>query len=284
MKQLENKVAVITGSSRGIGFAIAKAFVSEGAKVVIASRSAADVKQAVSLLDENGHLAVGMAVDVSQLDQVQSLANLAMERFEKMDIWVNNAGTAGPYGATIDLSPDAFVQVIQSNIMGTYHGSRTAMRIFLNQGYGKLINLLGHGYKGAVPFQNAYASSKAWVRAFTQNLAQETKISEVGVFAFNPGLVMTDLVTEVDAIEGMQERLKNFPVVLRLFAREADVPARKAVWIASSATDGKTGLEISVSSTGTVVSSLMREVWERMLRKHSPEPKVNIKPIPPADG
>ena len=104
--------------------------------------------------------------------------------------------------------------------------------------------MLGFGAKGAAPFQNAYGSSKAWVRRFTQSLAQETKDSGVGVFAFSPGMVLTDLLTHVEVIQGSEPRLKNFPVVLRILAKPPEAVTEKAVWLASSATDGKTGLEV----------------------------------------
>ena len=118
------------------------------------------------------------------------------------------------------------------------------MRRFLDQGSGKLINLLGHGWKGPVPWQNAYSASKAWVRSFTLALAEETKqsgASGVGIYAFNPGMVLTELLTDVEVIEGSEEKLRRFPTIVRMWAKPPEVPAAKAVWIASAATDGKTG-------------------------------------------
>jgi len=181
--ELRGKVAVITGGTRGIGLAIARSFAEQGAAVVLASRSQKAVDAAVELIQRQGGQAAGMAVDVAQYAQVQSLLRLALSQFGRLDIWVNNAGTAGPYGPTLDLCTRAFSEVVQTNILGVYHGSRAAMLHFVAQGSGKLINLLGHGYKGPVPWQNAYSASKAWVRSFTKALAEEYKDSGVGVFA-----------------------------------------------------------------------------------------------------
>ena len=204
MGNLQDKVAVITGGTRGLGLAIAQAYAAEGAAVVVASRSAEAVDQAVRDWLTTGANARGRAVDMGRLEEVEALAELAVQAFGRIDIWVNNAGTAGPYGPTLEISPQAFNQVVQTNILGVYYGSRVALKHFLPQRSGKLINLLGHGFRNPVPYQNAYASSKAWVRSFTLALADETQGSGVGVFAFNPGMVLTDLLTNVEVVEGSQ--------------------------------------------------------------------------------
>ena len=222
--------------------------------MVVASCTRASVDEAVSAL---GGQAAGMAVDVSDLAQVRALADLAVARFGRLDIWVNNAGSAGPYGPTMGFPPDTFLQVIHTNIVGTYNGSYTAMRHFLPRRSGKLINLLGHGYKEPLPDQNVYGSSKAWVRSFTKALAEENRGSGVGVYAFNPGMVLTDLLTDIDVIEGSEEKLKAFPTILAMWARPASVQ-EKIVWLASGATDGQTGLEVSLHSTGRVLGGAAR--------------------------
>ena len=275
MQKLIGKVAVITGGTRGIGMAIAKAYIAEGASVVIASRSKKSVDEATEQLQRSGGKAVGMPVNVSEYSQVCSLKRLAIETFGGVDIWINNAGTAGPYGPTAEFTPQAFYQVIQTNIFGVFNGSHTAIQTFLKQDSGKLINLLGHGYKSSVPYQNAYASSKSWVRAFSKNLAKEIKNSGVGVFTLNPGLVSTELLTDLEVIRGSEDKLKVFPTVIRLLAKPPMVPSEKAVWLASSATDGKNGLEVSVSNPGTIIASLFQEAYRKI--KHRPTMDVNIK-------
>ena len=179
---LQGKTAVITGSTRGLGLAIAQAYAAEGANVVISSRSISAVQQTVDLLKDNGLRAAGLATDVAELSQVQSLAKFAVQTFGQVDIWVNNAGIAGPYGPTDALDPRVFAGIVQTNIMGTYHGSTTALRLFKQQGSGKLINLLGMGYNKPAPWQNGYGSSKVWIRNFTKALAEENGIFPVSVF------------------------------------------------------------------------------------------------------
>lgn len=241
MGTLDNKVAVITGGSRGIGLAIAHTLVSEGAAVVLAARSLETVQQAVAEISAQGGKASGIICDVSKLDQVYALREHALKTFGRLDIWINNAGVSGPYGPTLGLAPEDFHKVVQTNILGVYHGSRVAMQHFQNQRAGKLVNLVGAGASSPTPYQSAYGSSKAWVKSFTLALAKETRESGVGVFAFQPGMVLTDMLLNVHVISGHEHRLKVFPKVIRALARPPEAPAKKLAWVVSSATDGKTG-------------------------------------------
>ena len=278
---LQNKVAVITGSSRGLGYAIAEAYAREGAKVVIASRTQTAVDKAVRRLRENGAQAEGLACDVSDLQQVEALAEFAVQKFGSLDIWVNNAGLSAPYGPTAHLPSESFQSVIDTNITGTYNGSVTAMRHFARQKSGKLINLLGRGDKGAVPLQNAYSSSKVWVRNFTKALAKEYANSGVDVFGFNPGLVRTDMISNIEAVSGYEHRLNPLRYVTMLWGNDADVPAAKAVWIASPATDGKNGLQISVLTTHFMIARIIKQTFRWLTQKPSELMDLNITSIEP---
>jgi len=259
MGVLDGKVAVITGGTRGLGLAIAEAFAAAGAAVVLGSRSQDAVAAAVCRVAAAGAKASGLPIDVGRMGDVEVLAAHAVRSFGPIDIWVNNAGVAGPYGPTLGLAPEAFQRVLQTNVVGVYNGSRVAVLHFLARGSGKLINVLGNGYNRPLPWQNAYGSSKAWIRSFTLALAKETKDCGVGVFAFHPGLMLTDLVTDLEVVEGHQARLAVFPAILRMWAKPPEVPARRAVWLASSATDGKTGLTVRVSSPWSLLAGAARE-------------------------
>jgi NAD(P)-dependent dehydrogenase (short-subunit alcohol dehydrogenase family) len=278
---LQNKVAAITGSSRGLGYAIAEAYAREGAKVVIASRTQTAVDRAVRKLRENGAQAEGLACDVSDLRQVEALAEFAVRKFGRLDIWVNNAGLSAPYGPTAHLPSESFQSVIDTNITGTYNGSVTAMRHFAKQKSCKLINLLGRGDKGAVPLQNAYSSSKVWVRNFTKALAKEYANSGVDVFGFNPGLVRTDMLSNIEAVSGYEHRLNPLRYVTMLWGNDADVPAEKAVWLASSATDGKNGLQVSVLTTHFMIARLVKQAFHWLTRKPDEMMDLNITSIEP---
>jgi NAD(P)-dependent dehydrogenase (short-subunit alcohol dehydrogenase family) len=278
---LQNKVAVITGGSRGLGYAIAEAYAREGAKVVIASRTQNAVDKAVRKLRENGAHVEGLACDVANLHQVEALAEFAVNKFSRLDIWINNAGLSAPYGPTAHIPSDDFQSVIDTNITGTYNGSVTAMRYFVKQKSGKLINLLGRGDKGSVPLQNAYSSSKVWVRNFTQALAKEYAGSGVDVFSFNPGLVRTEMLSHVEAVRGFEEKLNPLRYVTMLWGNDADVPAAKAVWLASSATDGKNGLQVTVLTTRFMLTRAIKQAFRWLAQKPNEMMELNITSVEP---
>ena len=280
MGLLDNKVAVVTGGTRGLGLAIAQACAREGAAVMIASRSNTSVEKAIALLKASGAAAAGLACDVGDWAQVQALADRAIKAYGHFDIWVNNAGLSAPYGPSIDVSIDKFETVLRTNIFGTYYGSRAALKHFLPRRAGKLINLLGRGDKEPVPLQNAYASSKAWIRNFTLALAKEYKDSGVGVYAFNPGLVLTDMLGQVEAMEGYEERVRPLETVARMWGNLPEVPARRAVWLASAATDGRTGLEVRVLKPAVIVGGLLRELGRRLTRQPAPPSTMTVASVP----
>ncbi len=278
---LQGKAAVVTGASRGLGLAIAKAFAREGAAIAVCSRSARSVEQALESLRRSGATAIGLPCNVSQAQQVRALAARALDSFGRLDIWINNAGLSAPYGPTMAVSPEKFYEVVHTNILGAYHGSHAAMAHFLEQKRGKLINISGHGDRGPQPLQNAYASSKAWLRSFTMALAQEYKDSGVGVFLFSPGLVDTDMLRRIQAVEGYAGRAQALPTVMRMWANPPEIPARRAVWIASSATDGRTGLIVRQLGMGRLVSGLLKEGLRRITAQ-TPEPiEIETTLVPP---
>ncbi len=279
MPILQDKVAVITGGSRGLGLAIAEAYTREGAAVVIASRSQKSVDAAVQGLQAQGRRATGFACDVADLAQVQALAAHGLTVFGRLDVWVNNAGLSAPYGPTAHLPSDDFLRTVNTNIIGVYNGSVTALRHFVPQKHGKLINLLGRGDNQPVPLQNAYASSKTWVRAFTTALAKEYADSGVGVYAFNPGLVTTEMLSQVQAVAGYEEQLNPLKSVVRFLGNPPEVPAERALWIASSATDGRTGLSVRVLTPGFLASRAVRAAVRWITRRQDPEMPLHVETV-----
>jgi NAD(P)-dependent dehydrogenase (short-subunit alcohol dehydrogenase family) len=283
MGVLDGKVAVITGSSRGLGLAIAQAYAREGAAVVLASRSSVALAEAAEALERQGARASWQVTDVGELEQVKALADHAVEMFGKIDIWVNNAGYGGVYGPTAAIDPQDFERVMRTNIFGTYYGSWVALQRFLAQGTGgKLINLLGRGDTTPVALQNAYASSKAWVRNFTLALAKEYKKTKIGIYAFQPGLVETDLLRRVSVVQGYEKKLKIFSTIIRIWANPPSVPAEKAVWLASAATDGKTGLQVHTLTTGKQIAGLLRELRRLVQRQPTRDTSLKLTMIAPS--
>lgn len=230
---LQGRVAVVTGSTRGLGFAMARALGLHGATVVLASRSDDGVAAAVGRLRAEGIAASGRRCDTGEPGDVEALRDEATSR-GTLDIWVNNAGVSGVFGPTASTPVADFTQVVRTNILGTFHGARVALPVFLAQSHGDLVNLYGQGDRGPVALQNAYASSKRWVRQFTETLQLETKGTGVRVHGMNPGLVQTDLLGRVTSQPGYQHRLGALPVVVGLWGQSADDAAWPIVDLVTS--------------------------------------------------
>lgn len=288
MSELEGKVAVVTGGTRGFGLAVAKAFVQAGACVVIASRSRDAIDEALGQIVQNEGEAKGHPCDVGVFDQVNALAEFTIHQYGRFDIWVNNAGISAPYGPTGDVSIEEFQKVLRTNIYGTYFGSWIAIHHFLNSENsldrfpGKLINILGRGANQPVPMQNAYASSKTWIRNFTLALAKEYPESKFGIYAYNPGLMYTDLMSNVEVVKGYENKIKPLRAVMRLWANPPEIPAQKMVWLASSATDNRTGLELKELNLGRTLMGIFKEGIRWMTRQPPPNWEIEIDSIPPA--
>jgi NAD(P)-dependent dehydrogenase (short-subunit alcohol dehydrogenase family) len=149
------------------------------------------------------------------------------------------------------------------------------------QRHGKIINLLGRGDTGSVAFQNAYSSSKIWVRNFTKALAVEYKDSGIEIFGFNPGLVRTEMISQVDAVAGFEKKLNALSFIAAMWGNDANVPAEKALWLASPATDGKTGRMVTVLTPSLMLKGLLTVGLRRLLRLPIDLLELNIKTVEP---
>lgn len=258
---LRGRVAVVTGSTRGLGFAMARLLGHQGAAVVLASRSDVDVAAAVEALHAEGIAASGRSCDTGELADVEALRDEALRR-GRLDIWVNNAGVSGVFGPTASTPVDDFTRVVRTNILGTFHGSRVALPVFLGQGRGDLVNVYGQGDQGPVALQNAYASSKRWVRQFTETLRLETRGTGVRVHGMNPGLVVTDLLGHVTSQPGYEHRLGGLQVVVGLWGQTPDDAARPLLDLVTS-----DAAEFRYLTKTTMVSRGLRNLIAGRLRR-----------------
>lgn len=283
-EKLAGRVVVVAGGSRGLGFAIASLFASEGARVVVASRSKSSVAKAVEDLRARGAMASGMVCDVTDLAKVEALSAFALRAFGRIDLWVNAASVSAPLGPSAHLDSSRFTAVLQTNILGTYNGSIVALRHMAQEGQGKIINLLGCGDPEGFGPHNAATSSKAWIRKFTKSLASEYRPSGVGIFALDPGLVVEDRGRRIDALEGFEPGLGQLSLVCELWGAQPGLAAHKALWLAGSATDGWTGRVARVLSPGYVLGHLWLGLVRRLAGKKSLAPEVavdRLAPVPP---
>lgn len=190
---------VITGSTRGIGRALAEELLARGCAVVVCGRGENGVAETVAALasQHDRSRVSGRACDVTSLSQVEALWDGAVAQFGGVDIWINNAGLSHPMEMLWELDPARVERVWRANVLGTYHGVRVAMGGMLAQGYGWIYNMEGFGSDGRLrPGMSIYGASKAAVTYLTRALAAEAKDTPVRVAALSPGMVMTDLVVK----------------------------------------------------------------------------------------
>ncbi|MGH1564409.1 SDR family NAD(P)-dependent oxidoreductase [Mumia sp. DW29H23] len=187
--------AVITGSSKGIGFGLAQELRGRGYDVVVSGRGEASVADAVERLEQaqgTGRV-LGLVCDVSDPASVQKLWDSAVAELGTVDLWINNAGVARTVHPVVDLRPEWIVEMVTSNMVGTILGSRVAVRGMTAQGHGQLVNVLGGGSDGKIrPGMTVYGSTKRGLRAFTDALVRETAGGPVKIVSVSPGVVVTD--------------------------------------------------------------------------------------------
>ena len=187
---VEGKVVVITGASRGIGRATAMRFAELGASVVLAARSEEALLGAAAECEDRGGRALAVPTDVAEWAGVEALARRAVERFGRIDVWVNNAVLAA-VGRLEEVPPEANRRVVEANLLGYVHGAQAALPRFRGQGSGVLINMSsGFGLVGA-PYAGAYTATKFAQRGLAQALRGELRGSGVHVCTIMPGGVDT---------------------------------------------------------------------------------------------
>jgi NAD(P)-dependent dehydrogenase (short-subunit alcohol dehydrogenase family) len=275
---MNNRVVVITGGTRGYGYAIAEAVLRAGATVVICGRSRASLRRAVKTLKPLGE-AEGFVCDVRREHQVYALARRVVDRYKRIDVWINNAGYSASAGMILDTPPKQAVDIFSTNAMGTFHGSRAALHFMLKQGEGTLVNIYGHGsfLRPASP-TGLYGASKAWVTSFTRTLAREIAGSNVRLIGFSPGMLTTEMLTTPTVI-GQRGRavMKQYPFVLRLLARPPEKAAEKLAAVIESSR--KPLLEYRMFRPWTPLAGMVRMAWERITGKgRAPQFRIHFTP------
>ncbi|MCI8669661.1 MAG: beta-ketoacyl-ACP reductase [Lachnospiraceae bacterium] len=207
---LENKIAIVTGASRGIGESIAIRFAKEGANVVVASRNYAKCEEVVKKIIKQGGTAVSFAVDITDFEQTKAMVDFIIERYGRVDILVNNAGIKDD-NFFEKMSCEQWMNVISTNLNGTFFCTKAVVNYMIEQQYGRIINIASiAGQKGARTQAN-YAASKAGIIGMTVTLSQELGLKGITVNAVSPGLVSTDMVENIP--QKIKERnLKKIPL------------------------------------------------------------------------
>jgi 3-oxoacyl-[acyl-carrier protein] reductase len=191
MGRLQDRVAVVTGASRGIGKATAKRFAEEGARVCLADIDAAAVRQSARELQANGHDVFAAELDVSQREQVEAVLGGVVERHGRLDILVNNAGVIRD-NLVFRMTDDDWQAVMAVHLTGSFLCSQTAQKYMVKQQYGRIINLSSTSALGNRG-QTNYAAAKAGLQGLTKTLAIELGKYGVTCNAVAPGFIETDM-------------------------------------------------------------------------------------------
>ena len=188
---LKGKTAVVTGSTKGIGKAIATELVRAGVNVIVSSRDSREVELTVTELNEIGRGRVaGSACDVRDYTQVGKLFETAVNTFGGVDILVNNAGI-GIFGSVEEMVPEDFRAILETNVLGVYHCCHRAIPLMKQGGGGYIINISSLAGVNAHPRMAAYNASKFGLNGFTEALMQEVRHDGIKVSYIMPGSVNT---------------------------------------------------------------------------------------------
>ena len=188
---LENKIALVTGGSRGIGAAIAKGLAAEGATVIISSRNQPAIDEVVAEIEASGGKAAGIACHTGKADQVEALFSRIKADFGRLDVLVNNAATNPYFGPLIGAEESLFDKTFEVNVKGYFLPAQQAARMMVDQGGGSIINIASIEGLSPSPMMGIYSMTKAAVIMMTKVIARELGSSKVRCNCVCPGLTET---------------------------------------------------------------------------------------------
>ncbi|MGN6773716.1 SDR family NAD(P)-dependent oxidoreductase [Rhizobium sp.] len=247
--RLSGRTAVVTGAGRGIGLAIAEAYVREGANVVIVDR---DLEVANEAAERLGQRTLAVRADISVSEDVETIVKESVGRFGTVDILVNNAGV----GATtlfLESSREEFERVVRINLTGTFLVAQAFARIMAAKGYGRIINIASlSGQKGGVG-RSAYGASKAGVELLTKVMAVELAESGINVNNIAPGPILTEVSKVMHTVETRDAYHRLVPQ--RRYGEPSEI-ADAAVFLASDDAAYITGHTLNVDG-GFLAAGLM---------------------------
>lgn len=233
----KSKVVVITGASSGIGEATAKLLAKNGNKVVLGGRRVPRLQEITGNITDLGGNAIYLPTDVTKDDEVEALAKLAVDKFGRIDVWINCAGVM-PQSLLSQKKIKDWDNMIDINIKGTLYGIGAALSYMMKQKSGQIINISSVAGHIVGPMSAVYSATKYAVRAISEGLRQEMAQaqSNVRVTLISPGAVNTELinsVTDKQIKEGIEEFYKNFSIpvdrVAKTIQQSIDLPA-DAAW------------------------------------------------------
>ena len=223
-KPLAGRTAVVTGGTRGIGLAIARALAEDGASVVVSGRDARRLESAVKEIETLGASVLGVAADQSKREDCDRLVDAAKERFGRIDVLVNNAGITRDQ-LLVRMKDDDWDQVMDTNLRGVFLMTRAVVKSMMRQKSGRIINIASTAGAMGNAGQVNYSAAKAGVIGLTKAAARELAHWNILVNAVAPGLIETDMTAGVPA-EAREALLQQVPLKRAGAAREVAAMVR----------------------------------------------------------
>jgi len=243
MKRFADQVVIVTGGSRGIGFAIASALVAESATVVMAAQQAERGQAAARSLRERGGRVEFIAIDVTRHDQVERLISWTLESFGKINALVNNAG-AHEKAPFWEEPESLWERMYRINVLGTVLPSQAVVRHMKERDGGAIVNIASKAGVVGEPGHAAYSASKGAVIALTRAMAVELAPYRIRVNAICPGPVLTDMLLDAVPTQASRDELASLAPLKRV-GQPADI-ASAALYLASAESDWCTGQALSI--------------------------------------
>jgi 3-oxoacyl-[acyl-carrier protein] reductase len=224
--ELKNRSAIITGAGKGIGKAIAIALASEGVNLGLVARTGSDLEALQAELASKYSVNVFVAkADVSVKADVDQAVAALKESLGSIDILINNAGI-GTFGTLLDMDPEQWERIIQTNVMGTYYVTRAALPTMLEQSSGSIINIASSAGERGFATGSAYCASKFAVIGMTEALMQEVRKSNIRVTALTPSTVNTELASNAGLKIGDEDRMMQAEDLAELVLAALKLPDR----------------------------------------------------------
>lgn len=246
--RLENRVAIVTGGSAGIGRATALLLSREGARVVVGDYHEAAGRETVRMIEESGGTGLFVPTDVSEPDQVQAMVDKALQEYDGIDILFNNAGILF-LGTVLETDLKNWTRVMDINLTGTFLCSRAVLPHMIERGGGSIINMTSStGAHDAAPNIAAYVASKGGVALLTKCMAIDHAKDKVRVNAIAPGPTDTDMLRDNLTREQLEEFQNTFP--MKRLGKPEEL-AHAALFLASDEASFVTGAIIAVDGGQT---------------------------------
>ena len=238
---LNNRIAIVTGGAQGFGLSISERFIKSGAKVIIWDIDEIECKKAIKKINsENCSFEI---IDVQQIENIKSKLNEIEKSFGKIDIFINNAGIAGPISTVENYPIDEWKKVIEMNLNSVFYCCKAVVPFMIKNNYGRIVNISSIAGKEGNPNASAYSSTKAGVIALTKSLGKELALKNIAVNCVTPAAAKTRIFDQVTQ-EHIDYMLSKIP--RNKFAKVEEL-ASLVSWLASEENSFATGAVFDLS-------------------------------------